>query len=182
VLTGSTRYSVLPQAAQSLTGRAYIINVLPLSQGELHGHRENFVDRLWADPARLPQIPSRPVTRDDYVDRVLAGGFPMILHRLRTRARSSWFADYINLVVMRDVLDNEDDQPVAHFSRLSCGPPCLSLGGRGDGGRRPRSPGLSSSSGNGLPSRVVRSWRTGSAPAGDPPDQLGRAPYSVLPL
>ena len=26
VLTGSTRYSVLPQAAQSLTGRAHIIN------------------------------------------------------------------------------------------------------------------------------------------------------------
>jgi predicted AAA+ superfamily ATPase len=37
VLTGSTRYSVLPQAAQSLTGRAHVINVLPLSQGELHG-------------------------------------------------------------------------------------------------------------------------------------------------
>lgn len=61
VLTGSTRYSVLPQAAQSLTGRAHVINVLPLSQGELHGRRENFIDRLWADPARLPEMPSRPV-------------------------------------------------------------------------------------------------------------------------
>jgi predicted AAA+ superfamily ATPase len=105
VLTGSTRYSVLPQAAQSLTGRAHVINVLPLSQGELHGHRENFIDRLWADPARLPRITSRPVTRDDYVDRILAGGFPMILQRLTARARTSWFADYVNLVVMRDVLD-----------------------------------------------------------------------------
>ena len=37
MLTGSTRYSVLPQAAQSLTGRTHIINVLPLSQGELPG-------------------------------------------------------------------------------------------------------------------------------------------------
>ena len=103
VLTGSTRYSVLPQAAQSLTGRAHVINVLPLSQGELHGHRESFIDRLWTDPARLPEIPS--VTRDEYVDRILAGGFPMILQRLTTRARTSWFADYVNLVVMRDVLD-----------------------------------------------------------------------------
>jgi predicted AAA+ superfamily ATPase len=34
VLTGSTRYSVLPQAAQSLTGRAHVINVLPLSQSQ----------------------------------------------------------------------------------------------------------------------------------------------------
>jgi predicted AAA+ superfamily ATPase len=29
----------------------------------------------------------------------------MILQRLTTRARTSWFADYVNLVVMRDVLD-----------------------------------------------------------------------------
>ena len=105
VLTGSTRYSVLPQAAQSLTGRAHVINVLPLSQGELHGRRENFIDRLWADPDRLPEMLSRPVTRDEYADRILTGGFPMILQRLTTRARTSWFADYVDLVVMRDVLD-----------------------------------------------------------------------------
>ena len=38
MLTGSTRYSVLPQAAQSLTGRAHVINVLPLSQGAGGSH------------------------------------------------------------------------------------------------------------------------------------------------
>src|ERR1700761_386832 len=74
VLTGSTRYSVLPQAAQSLTGRAHVINVLPLSQGELDGHRKTFIDFLWEDPARLIEMPSRPAARDEYVNRVLAGG------------------------------------------------------------------------------------------------------------
>jgi predicted AAA+ superfamily ATPase len=105
VLTGSTRYSVLPQAAQSLTGRAHVLNVLPLSQGELDGHREVFVDFLWEEPARLMEMPSRPVTREDYVNRILAGGFPMVLQRQTTRARTTWFADYVDLVVMRDVLD-----------------------------------------------------------------------------
>jgi uncharacterized protein len=106
VLTGSTRYSVLPQAAQSLTGRAHVINVLPLSQGELHGHRERFIDHLWEDPQRLLATGAvRAFTRDEYVNRVLAGGFPMILQRQTTRARTSWFADYVDLVVMRDVLD-----------------------------------------------------------------------------
>ena len=104
VLTGSTRYSVLPQAAQSLTGRAHIINVLPLSQGDFTGTGR--ASSTGSDgPGQAPEIPSRPVTRDEYVDRILAGGFPMILHRLTTRARTSWFADYVNLVVMRDVLD-----------------------------------------------------------------------------
>lgn len=104
VLTGSTRYSILPQAAQSLTGRAHVINVLPLSQGELHGHRETFLDRIWADPGTLPPLPLRPVSRNEYVDRILTGGFPMILQRLTPRARTSWYSDYVNLVVMRDVL------------------------------------------------------------------------------
>ena len=105
VLTGSTRYTVLPQAAQSLTGRAHVMNVLPLSQGELHGNRERFVELLWQEPDRMPPVPVRACARDEYVSRILAGGFPMILQRRTARARTSWFADYVGLVVMRDVLD-----------------------------------------------------------------------------
>jgi predicted AAA+ superfamily ATPase len=105
VLTGSTRYTVLPQAAQSLTGRAHVINVLPLSQGELDGHRESFIDLLWQDPERIPPAAASACSRDEYVNRILSGGFPMILQRRTARARTSWFADYVDLVVMRDVLD-----------------------------------------------------------------------------
>jgi uncharacterized protein len=47
-----------------------------MSQGELHRHRERFIDLLWEDPQRQT-----------------------------TRTRTSWFADYVDLVVMRDVLD-----------------------------------------------------------------------------
>lgn len=105
VLTGSTRYSVLPQAAQSLTGRAHIINVLPLSQGELHGNRENFFERIWEGEESVLETSGSPVSRDEYISRILAGGFPMLLQRQTSRARISWFADYVDLVVMRDVLD-----------------------------------------------------------------------------
>jgi uncharacterized protein len=106
VLTGSTRYSVLPQAAQSLTGRAHVINVLPLSQGELDRRPERFIDLLWQNPDQLLSDGAvRACPRDEYTNRVLAGGFPMILQRQTTRARTSWYADYVDLVVMRDVLD-----------------------------------------------------------------------------
>jgi predicted AAA+ superfamily ATPase len=93
------------QAAQSLAGRAHVVNVLPLSQRELDGHRERFIDLLWQDPERIPAAAVPACSRDEYVNRILAGGFPMILQRQTARARTSWFADYVDLMVMRDVLD-----------------------------------------------------------------------------
>jgi hypothetical protein len=69
VLTGSTRYTVLPQAAQSLTGRAHVVNVLPLSQGELDGHRERFTDLLWPDPERIPPPAAPACSRDELSGR-----------------------------------------------------------------------------------------------------------------
>ncbi|WP_428119375.1 AAA family ATPase [Candidatus Poriferisodalis sp.] len=38
VITGSTRFDALPTAAQALTGRIHIVDVLPFSQGETTAH------------------------------------------------------------------------------------------------------------------------------------------------
>src|SRR5438445_3259975 len=46
VLAGSTRYATLPRAGQALTGRVDILDVLPLSQGEIDGKREGLVHSL----------------------------------------------------------------------------------------------------------------------------------------
>ena len=40
ILTGSTRYGSLPSAGQSLTGRAHVVTMWPLSQGEIAGVRK----------------------------------------------------------------------------------------------------------------------------------------------
>ncbi|HSZ70090.1 MAG TPA: ATP-binding protein [Solirubrobacteraceae bacterium] len=105
VLTGSTRYATLPAAAQALTGRAHRVDVLPLSQGEIAGAREGFVQTLLSDPSALVD-PSPPASaRDEYVRRVVAGGFPMALTRTRAADRARWFEDYVELVIERDVLE-----------------------------------------------------------------------------
>lgn len=105
VLTGSTRYTLLPQAAQSLTGRAHVIHVLPLSQGELDGRSEQFVNQAFGDPASLITHQGPATARTEYIERILTGGYPSMLQRHSLRARTSWYNDYVNLVVMRDVLD-----------------------------------------------------------------------------
>lgn len=105
VLTGSTSYTTLPRAAQALTGRVHVVPVWPLSQGEIHNHPETFVDQLAADPRVLVTPTRSTTTRADYVDRVLAGGMPIALSRPAGTRRRRWFADYLRLVIDRDVLE-----------------------------------------------------------------------------
>ncbi len=106
VLAGSTRYSTLPQAGQSLTGRVDILDVLPLAQVEIDGNaREPLVHRL-LDGAR-PSLEVEPsgTTRDEYARRITSGGMPVALRRPAGRSRSRWFRNYLDLVVERDVIE-----------------------------------------------------------------------------
>lgn len=59
VITGSKRHDALPSAAQALTGRLHVLTVLPLTQGEIAGVRENFVESVLGDPV-LPVWSSTP--------------------------------------------------------------------------------------------------------------------------
>ena len=105
VLTGSTTYASLPLTAQSLTGRLHRLTVWPLSQGELAGVRERFVEALLDDPASLVSRAASTTTREDYIERIVAGGFPLALRRRGEVARSRWFDDFVALVVERDVME-----------------------------------------------------------------------------
>ncbi|WP_216894068.1 ATP-binding protein [Nocardia alni] len=105
LLTGSTRYNSLPSASQSLTGRAHVVTMWPLSQGELSRHREGALDALTSDPSSLVTGEPSAATRADYERVVLAGGFPLALAREPGRSRDRWFSDFVTMVVERDVLE-----------------------------------------------------------------------------
>jgi uncharacterized protein len=106
VLAGSTRYTTLPEAGQALTGRVDILDVLPLTQAEIDGNTDgSLVNRLidGADVS-LGAIAST-TTRAEYARRITSGGMPVALRRSPGRSRSRWFANYLDLVVERDVLE-----------------------------------------------------------------------------
>jgi predicted AAA+ superfamily ATPase len=106
VLAGSTRYATLPQAGQALTGRVDIIEVLPLSQGEIDNVRETFVSRLLDGEGILEgSTPKAETTRGEYASRATSGGMPVALRRPPGRSRSRWYSNYINLVIDKDVLE-----------------------------------------------------------------------------
>lgn len=105
VLAGSTNYLTMPRAAQSLTGRADVLTVWPLSQAELSGGPGRFVETLIASPESLMDRSPSGTTRIDYMRRVLRGGLPVPSMEDREAARNRWYANYLDLVVQRDVLD-----------------------------------------------------------------------------
>src|SRR5207253_2950254 len=117
VLTGSTRYETLPRAAQSLTGRATILQVWPLSQGEVDGRQEAFLSKLLDRPEQLVGTAAGQTSRDEYIERVVAGGYPRAL-MLGEGPRRRWFADYVTLVCERDVLDLARIRQRAQLPRL----------------------------------------------------------------
>jgi predicted AAA+ superfamily ATPase len=104
VLTGSTRYLSTPALSQSLAGRVAMVTLWPLSQGELAGRTENFLDMLLARPAAMVSATPSQTSRSGYRDRILAGGYPIALQR-SGRSRTRWFANYLATIVERDVLE-----------------------------------------------------------------------------
>lgn len=106
VLAGSTRYTTLPEAGQALTGRVDILEVLPLTQAEIDGAAGGLlVGRLLDGVDVSPGSAASTTTREEYASRITSGGMPVVLRRPPGRSRSRWFANYLDLVIERDVLE-----------------------------------------------------------------------------
>jgi predicted AAA+ superfamily ATPase len=103
LLAGSARHDAVPALADALTGRFHTVRIFPLSQGELADVRENFVEAFLTDPTGVvTRAGSSHGTRASYVERVVAGGFPIALGRTAA-ARSRWFDDMIRGSLERDL-------------------------------------------------------------------------------
>jgi predicted AAA+ superfamily ATPase len=106
VLAGSTRYTTLPQAGQALTGRVDILDVLPLAQVEIDGSAGHLLVHRLLEGADLPTRSEPSATlRDEYARRITSGGLPVALRRPPGPSRSRWFANYLDLVLDRDVVE-----------------------------------------------------------------------------
>lgn len=103
VLTGSARHESLPGAAQALTGRLDRLEVMPLSQGEIDGVHEDWLERFLADPDACVAPTLSTTTREDYINRIVAGGFPLALGATSDAARTRWLKNYVSLILVRDV-------------------------------------------------------------------------------
>lgn len=115
LLTGSANVLSNRKVKDALTGRMEIMRLWPLSQAEIRGAEDNFVDALYA--ASPPQLSDAPVGRIGFVDLVAAGGYPEARNR-DGRRRDRWFRDYLDTTLDRDLRDISDALKLQAIPRL----------------------------------------------------------------
>lgn len=101
LLTGSANLLANRYVADALPGRVEYVNLWPLSQGELIGTKESFIDDLFS--AEVPNLASVTSGRSAYATSVVEGGFPAVLGGLSTRQRQKFFNSYVRSIFERDV-------------------------------------------------------------------------------
>jgi len=100
LLTGSANVLTARAVADALPGRVEYVNLWPLSQGEIEGRQDQFIDQLLS--GKPPRLRGEPNGRSANADRIVRGGFPDA--RLRTdRQRGRYFESYVQAVVGRDL-------------------------------------------------------------------------------
>jgi predicted AAA+ superfamily ATPase len=103
ILTGSANVLTLPKAAESLAGRVEIYTMWPLSQGEITGKKEQFIDIIFSDQ-KITSL-SNNLDKSDLITILVNGGYPEILNRSSIKSRNNWFSSYITTILQRDVRD-----------------------------------------------------------------------------
>jgi predicted AAA+ superfamily ATPase len=120
ILTGSANVLLLPKLADSLAGRLQLLQLHPLSQCEREKRTPGFLDALFAGTFKTG---SHDRLGDGLIERLVAGGYPPALARAAGRRRATWYRDYLESLVQRDVRE------LARISSLDAIPRLLSLAG-----------------------------------------------------
>jgi len=91
-----------------------LLTLWPLSQGELEGREEHFVDALFSD-----QLEHRAYTtsRSDLLRRMAAGGFPEAVQRKPIRRRV-WYDSYVTTILQRNIRDMANVEGLTALPRL----------------------------------------------------------------
>ncbi len=124
LLTGSANVLLIPCLSESLAGRMEIVTLRPLAQLEmtqktlkkLRTPALNLID-AWFDAAHtLSKCPA--VDREDFVLRLLVGGYPEVVARAKPKRRAAWFQSYLDTVLQRDIRDLAQIEGLTQMPKL----------------------------------------------------------------
>ncbi len=112
-LTGSANPLLIPTLGDTLAGRISILELFPLSQGELLGVFDDFIDFVFGDT--YPAITR--IARKDLIEKIMVGGYPNV-QLLDEEMRDQWFDNYITTVLKREVTELAKIEGIVEFPQL----------------------------------------------------------------
>jgi predicted AAA+ superfamily ATPase len=118
LLTGSANILTLPGIADSLAGRLEVLTLYPLSQGEIAGTREDFIQTLFQKNFPAAPKPTADYSKPALLTAMALGGYPEVLSRRDAKRRAAWFDSYITTLVERDIRDIANIQDRSGLIRL----------------------------------------------------------------
>ncbi len=115
LLTGSANPLLIPRLGDSLAGRMEILDLMPLSQGEIDSKEEKFVDEVFTD--KQFKSPRVSLSKEDLYRRILVGGYPSV-QNLNEEDRDAWMRNYLNLILQRDIKDLANIEKLTEIPNL----------------------------------------------------------------
>lgn len=95
LLAGSANYLAARHHVETLAGRNVKLVLWPLSQGELTGTRERFLELATGQGSELLDLSPPKLSSRELAERICLGGYPEIaLGRIGAAHRRRWFASY----------------------------------------------------------------------------------------
>src|SRR4051794_11268048 len=116
LLTGSSRLLALRDLPDTLPGRMETIELWPFAQGEIDDRPDGFIDAVFTHGPALRHT-SR-LTRVDYADRLVRGGYPEAVARTNHRRRQRFFDSYVGDLINRDVRQLSEIERIAELRAL----------------------------------------------------------------
>lgn len=102
LLMGSTHVLLAAKISDSLAGRLQTLRLHPLAQCELERRDAGFLDALFENRFKFRRNQRLGA---QLAERVTAGGYPPALKRPAGPRRITWYNDYLDALVQRDVRD-----------------------------------------------------------------------------
>jgi predicted AAA+ superfamily ATPase len=118
LLTGSANILTLPGIADSLAGRMEVLTLYPLSQGEIAGTQEDFINALFQKDFPPKGAGATVLNKEKLLEAIAMGGYPEVLSRSNPKRRAAWFDSYITTLVERDIRDISNVQDISGLIRL----------------------------------------------------------------
>ena len=115
LLTGSANVLTLPKVSDSLAGRIEVQTLWPLSEGEILGRKEGFVDACFQQSMKGEE---EAVDWKALVEHMARGGYPEAVRRADPTRRRVWWTSYLASLLERDVRDLSNIEGLREMPRL----------------------------------------------------------------